>query len=71
MKELQDELRPENLVTYWYNRYCTLVTESIQPTAEKAYLIERIKVAEDRVKALEKENENLKNIIDNFRFKQL
>ena len=71
MKELQDELRPENLATYWYNRYCTLVTESVPPTAEKSYLIERIKVAEDRVKALEKENETLKTIIDNFRFKQL
>ena len=71
MKELQDELRPENLATYWYNRYCTLATESIPPTAEKAYLIERIKVAEDRVKALEKENENLKNIIESFKFRTL
>ena len=71
MSALQDELRPENLVTYWYNRYCTLVTESIPPTAEKAYLIERIKVAEDRVKALEKENENLKNIIEQFKFRTL
>jgi hypothetical protein len=71
MKELQDELRPENLASYWYNRYCTLVTESIPPTAEKAYLIERIKVAEDRVKALEKENENLKNIIEQFKFRTL
>jgi hypothetical protein len=71
MKELQDELRPENLATYWYNRYCTLVTESIPPTAEKAYLIERIKVAEDRVKALEKENETLKTIIESFKFRTL
>ena len=71
MSALQDELRPENLVTYWYNRYCTLVTESIPPTAEKAHLIERIKVAEDRVKALEKENENLKNIIEQFKFRTL
>jgi len=71
MSALQDELRPENLVTYWYNRYCTLVTESIPATAEKAYLIERIKVAEDRVKALEKENENLKTIIESFKFRTL
>ncbi len=68
---MENELRPENLVTYWYNRYCTLVTESIPPTAEKAYLIERIKVAEDRVKALEKENETLKNIIESFKFRTL
>jgi len=68
---MENELRPETLATYWYNRYCTLVTESIPPTAEKAYLIERIKVAEDRVKALEKENENLKNIIEQFKFRTL
>ncbi len=67
MKELQDKY----LAEYWYLRCCKLVTDSIPPTAEKAYLIERIKVAEDRVKALEKENETLKSIIDNFRFKQL
>lgn len=67
MKELQDKY----LASYWYNRYCQLVTESIPPTAEKAYLIERIKVAEDRVKALEKENENLKNIIESFKFRTL
>lgn len=65
-------LRPPcDLSSYWYNRYCTLVTESIPPTAEKAYLIERIKEAEDRVKALEKENENLKNIIESFKFRTL
>ena len=68
---MENELRPENLATYWYNRYCALVTDSIPPTAEKAYLIERIKVAEDRVKALEKENENLKNIIESFKFRTL
>lgn len=71
MKELQDELRPENLASYWYNRYCTLVTESVPPTAEKAYLIERINDAEGKVKALEKENENLKNIIEQFKFRTL
>lgn len=71
MSALQDELRPENLASYWYNRYCTLVTESIPPTAEKSYLIERINDAEGKVKALEAENKKLKNIIDNFRFKQL
>ena len=71
MSALQDKLRPENLATYWYNRYCQLATESVPPTAEKAYLIERIKVAEDRVKALEKENENLKNIIESFKFRTL
>lgn len=65
------ELHVEELASYWYNRYCTLVTESVPPTAEKAYLIERIKVAEDRVKALEKENENLKNIIEQFKFRTL
>ena len=48
MKELQDKY----LAEYWYLRCCKLVTDSIPPTAEKAYLIERIKVAEDRVKAL-------------------
>jgi len=67
MKELQDKY----LAEYWYFRCCKLVTESIPPTAEKAYLIERIKVAEDRVKALEKENENLKNIIEQFKFRTL
>jgi hypothetical protein len=67
MKELHDK----ELASYWYNRYCTLVTESIPPTAEKAYLIERINDAEGKVKALEAENKTLKNIIDNFRFKQL
>ena len=65
------ELHDKELASYWYNRYCTLVTESIPPTAEKAYLIERIKVAEDRVKALEKENENLKTIIESFKFRTL
>jgi hypothetical protein len=67
MKELQDKY----LAEYWYLRCCKLVTDSIPPTAEKAYLIERIKVAEDRVKALEKENENLKNIIESFKFRTL
>jgi len=67
MKELQDKYLDE----YWYLRCCKLVTDSIPPTAEKAYLIERIKVAEDRVKALEKENENLKNIIEQFKFRTL
>ena len=71
MSALQDELRPENLVTYWYNRYCTLVTESIPPTAEKAYLIERINDAEGKVRALEAENETLKNIIEQFKFRTL
>ncbi len=65
------ELHDKELASYWYNRYCTLVTESIPPTAEKAYLIERINDAEGKVKALEAENETLKTIIDNFRFKQL
>lgn len=65
------ELHDKELASYWYNRYCTLVTESIPPTAEKAYLIERIQEAERKVKALEAENETLKNIIDSFRFKQL
>ena len=60
-----------DLSSYWYNRYCKLVTESIPPTAEKSYLIERINDAEGKVKALEAENKKLKNIIDNFRFKQL
>ncbi len=68
---MENELRPENLATYWYNRYCQLATESVPSTAEKAYLIERIKVAEDRVKALEKENENLKNIIEQFKFRTI
>ena len=71
MSALQDKLRPENLATYWYNRYCTLVTESIPPTAEKAYLIERINDAEGKVKALEAENETLKNIIEQFKFRTL
>ena len=71
MSALQDELRPENLVTYWYNRYCTLVTESIPPTAEKAYLIERINDAEGKVKALEAENKTLKTIIESFKFRTL
>lgn len=67
MKELQDKY----LAEYWYFRCCKLVTESIPPTAEKAYLIERIQEAERKVKALEAENKTLSNIIDNFRFKQL
>lgn len=71
MKELQDELRPENLATYWYNRYCQLVTESVPPTTEKAYLIERIQEAERKVRALESENKTLKNIIEQFKFRTL
>ena len=71
MKELQDELRPENLATYWYNRYCTLVTESVPPTAEKAYLVEKLKEAEERIKDLKKEISILNNIIDNFKYKTL
>lgn len=67
MKELQDKY----LASYWYNRYCQLVTESIPPTAEKAYLIERINDAEGKVKALEAENETLKNIIESFKFRTL
>lgn len=68
---MENELRPENLATYWYNRYCQLATESVPPTAEKAYLIERIQEAERKVKALESENKTLKNIIDTFKFKTL
>ena len=71
MKELQDELRPENLASYWYNRYCTLVTESVPPTAEKAYLVEKLKEAEERIKDLKKEISILNNIIDNFKYKTL
>lgn len=67
MKELQDEY----LAEYWYLRCCKLVTESIPPTAEKAYLIERIQEAERKVKDLESENKTLKNIIDTFKFKTL
>ena len=61
----------EDLASYWYSRYCQLVSESVPPTAEKAYLIERIQEAERKVKALESENETLKNIIDTFKFKTL
>lgn len=68
---MENELRPENLATYWYNRYCTLATESIPPTAEKAYLIERIKELEGKIKTLEAENRLIKNIIDTFKFKTL
>lgn len=71
MKELQDKLRPENLASYWYNRYCTLVTESVPPTAEKAYLVEKFKEAEKKIKALEAENETLKTIIESFKFRTL
>ena len=71
MSALQDELRPENLATYWYNRYCTLVTESIPPTAEKAYLVEKLKEAEERIKDLKKEISILNNIIDTFKYKTL
>ncbi len=65
------ELHDKELASYWYNRYCTLVTESIPPTAEKAYLIERINDAEGKVKALEAENKTLKNIIEQFKFRTL
>lgn len=65
------ELHDKELASYWYNRYCTLVTESIPPTAEKAYLIERIQEAERKVKALQAENETLKYVIDTFKFKTL
>ena len=68
---MENELRPENLVTYWYNRYCTLVTESIPPTAEKAYLVEKLKEAEERIKDLKKEISILNNIIDTFKYKTL
>jgi len=71
MSALQDELRPENLVTYWYNRYCQLATESIQPTAEKAYLVEKLKEAEERIKDLKKEISILNNVIDTFKYKTL
>jgi len=68
---MENELRPENLATYWYNRYCTLVTESIPPTAEKAYLVEKLKEAEERIKDLKKEISILNNIIDTFKYKTL
>ena len=71
MKELQDELRPENLASYWYNRYCTLVTESVPSTVEKAYIVEKLKEAEERIKDLKKEISILNNIIDNFKYKTL
>lgn len=61
----------EDLASYWYNRYCQLVTESVPPTAEKAYYVEKLKEAEGKIKALEAENETLKNIIDTFKFKTL
>lgn len=67
MKELQDKY----LAEYWYFRCCKLVTESIPPTAEKAYYVEKLKEAEGKIKALEAENETLKNIIDTFKFKTL
>ncbi len=68
---MENELRPETMATYWYNRYCTLVTESVPPTAEKAYLVEKLKEAEERIKDLKKEISILNNIIDNFKYKTL
>lgn len=61
----------EDLASYWYNRYCQLVTESVPPTAEKAYYVEKLKEAEGKIKALQAENETLKNIIDTFKFRTI
>lgn len=71
MKESQDNISPEYMAGYWYLRYCKLVTEQIPPTAEKAYLIDRIREAEEKIKSLEKENRQLTNIIEQFKFKTL
>ena len=68
---MENELRHDTMATYWYNRYCTLVTESVPPTAEKAYLVEKLKEAEERIKDLKKEISILNNIIDNFKYKTL
>lgn len=69
-KEVRDS-QTEDLGSYWYSRYCKLVTESVPPTAEKAYYVEKLKEAEGKIKALQAENETLKNIIEQFKFRTL
>lgn len=66
-KEVRDS-QTEDLASYWYNRYCQLVTE---PTAEKAYYVEKLKEAEGKIKYLEAEIASLKYVIDTFKFKTL
>jgi len=61
----------EDLASYWYSRYCQLVSESVPPTAEKAYYVEKLKEAEGKIKALEAEIASLKYVIDTFKFRTL